>query len=331
MPTSASCLVVGAGISGLLAADRLSQAGFSVTVVDKARAVGGRMATRRIGEAVCDHGAQFLTARDPHFKQLLDQWESRGLLSRWGDGIFHGTPSPPFAVGGSLYRGHPSMTSIAKGYASSLNVVLGSHIVSLASDGKQWSATTEAGSRFDTDAVILTPPLPQSMAVLERGGIELPDEMSAELSAVVYQPVIALLAVLDRASGVPEPGGIFPESDVIRWIADNRQKGISPRVCALTIHATPEFSAGHFEDHPDDLTRLLLGNASEFIGGGKVVESSLHRWRFSEPMMHLNVRCILALDHPPLLLAGDAFGSPRVEGAALSGLAAANLLIDLNT
>ena len=46
-----SCIVVGAGISGLLAAHELRNAGWHVTVLDKGRGVGGRMATRRLGGA----------------------------------------------------------------------------------------------------------------------------------------------------------------------------------------------------------------------------------------------------------------------------------------
>ena len=41
-------IVVGAGLGGLTAAQRLSQAGYQVLVLDKSRGVGGRMATRRV-------------------------------------------------------------------------------------------------------------------------------------------------------------------------------------------------------------------------------------------------------------------------------------------
>ena len=73
-------VIVGAGISGLVAADELRAAGAHVSVVDKGRSPGGRLATRRIGAATLDHGAQFFTVRTPAFQHRVDAWIERGLV-----------------------------------------------------------------------------------------------------------------------------------------------------------------------------------------------------------------------------------------------------------
>ena len=90
-------VVIGAGMSGLVAARELVAAGARVRVIDKGRSVGGRLATRRIGDARLDHGAQFFTVRTPAFQQRVDDWLDRGLVRVWthgfgdGDGarVFH--------------------------------------------------------------------------------------------------------------------------------------------------------------------------------------------------------------------------------------------------
>ena len=62
-------LIVGAGLSGLVAARRLvDHYGAPVELVDKGRGVGGRLATRRMDGDRFDHGAQYFTARDPVFR-----------------------------------------------------------------------------------------------------------------------------------------------------------------------------------------------------------------------------------------------------------------------
>ncbi|MBE0566903.1 MAG: NAD(P)-binding protein [Krumholzibacteria bacterium] len=61
--TAADVLVVGAGMSGLMAAQTLTDQGVRVLVLEKDSSVGGRLATRRIGGGRADQGAQFFTAR----------------------------------------------------------------------------------------------------------------------------------------------------------------------------------------------------------------------------------------------------------------------------
>ena len=60
-----SCIVVGAGLSGLVAAQTLQGAGTRVTVLEAEDEVGGRMRTDRVGNGVFDHGAILHRARRP--------------------------------------------------------------------------------------------------------------------------------------------------------------------------------------------------------------------------------------------------------------------------
>lgn len=48
MENSSECIIVGGGISGLIIATLLQRRGMKVTVLDKGRGIGGRLATRRI-------------------------------------------------------------------------------------------------------------------------------------------------------------------------------------------------------------------------------------------------------------------------------------------
>ena len=77
------CVVVGAGLAGLIAARTLVAEGHSVTVVDKGRSVGGRLATRRIAGATVDHGAQFFTVRDPEFADIVSRWVDADVVHEW--------------------------------------------------------------------------------------------------------------------------------------------------------------------------------------------------------------------------------------------------------
>jgi predicted NAD/FAD-dependent oxidoreductase len=312
-----SVVVVGAGMAGLLAARTLQDAGYAVVVLDKGRGVGGRMATRRFGKAVCDHGAQFMTVRDPTFQTLVRRWQAAGVLTQWCLGFSEEGDGHP------RYRGTPSMTAVPKFLASSLTVRLQQRVVTIALENDRWCVKTESGENFFGGALILTAPVPQSLALLAESGVALPAAMAAELTAITYEPCLAVVATLDSPGAVPPPGAVKVTDGVVSWLADNQAKGISP-VPSLTIHASSKFSRTHLEGDLKEAGRQLIEAVHPWLGASRVMEFQVHRWRYSKPIQTHRELCVMTCAGPPLALAGDAFGgSGRIEGAALSGLAAA--------
>ena len=129
---------------------------------------------------------------------------------------------------------------------------------------------------------------------------------------------------LNRLSLVPSPGGIQFAGGPIAWLADNQQKGIS-MVPALTVHASGAFSRQHFDDPPEQVAAALIDLVRPWIDGDPstaIVGQSLHRWKFATPTTIIPAPLVAAVTSPPIVCCGDAFGGPKVEGAASSGLAA---------
>ena len=312
-------LVVGAGMAGLIAAAELRRAGRRVLVLDKGRSVGGRLASRRIDGATFDHGAQFITTRDPRFAAVLEQGRQNGAMEEWCRG-FAGNPD-----GHARWRGKPAMSAVAKHIALGLDVHLEMPVVALRRAEDRWRAETTTGRTFTAGAVVLTPPVPQSLAMLDAGGIILAPEMRARLEAVEYERCLAVMAVLNGPSRIPPPGGLTPADGPIAWIADNQLKGISAEP-AVTIHATHAFSLEHWDRDRQESGRALLDAAAPWLGAG-VKTFQVHGWRYSKPMRVDDEPCVLVDKSPPLVLAGDAFAGPRVEGAAVSGWAAAAAIL----
>jgi predicted NAD/FAD-dependent oxidoreductase len=119
------------------------------------------------------------------------------------------------------------------------------------------------------------------------------------------------------------------KGEPLDWIGDNQRKGISD-LPAITVHAGPKWSRAHFEDAEAEITRQLISLAGDRLGADlfdRVVDSSLARWRYSWVTNAHPEPFLAASEDPALLFCGDAFGQPKVEGAALSGLAAADYLL----
>ena len=303
--------VVGAGISGLLLARSLQDAGASVVVLEKSRGFGGRMATKRVGEAVFDPGAQFFTARDQEFAALAATWTDAGLVANWPES------SHRRAIGNS------GMTAVPKALAEGLEI-LRQHKVSSATRHACgcWELEIEDQGIVRAERLLLTRPVPQSLALLKTGGVSLPPEAKASLEQITYYPCLALLVVLSAASAVPAEGVALTEGPV-RWIADNVKKGLVQNVpAAVTIHATPDFSSEHYGKNEAEIAALLFPAVARWLGA-PVLSATLHRWKFSEPKTLHPERCVW-LPELGLGFAGDAFGGPKIEGAALSGLALAD-------
>jgi len=312
-------LVIGAGMAGLTAAAELQRAGRRVLVLDKGRGVGGRLASRRIDGATFDHGAQFITTRDSRFAAVLEQGRQDGAVEEWCRG-FAGSVD-----GHARWRGKPAMSAVAKYLALGLDLHLEMPVVALRRAGVRWRAETTRGRTFIAGAVVLTPPVPQLLAMLDAGGIVLAPELRTRLAAIEYERCLAVMAVLEGPSRIPPPGGLAPAHGPIAWVADNQLKEISAEP-AVTIHATHAFSLEHWDRDRQESGRVLLEAAAPWLGA-EIRTFRVHGWRYSKPMRVDEEPCVLVRQSPPLVLAGDAFAGPRVEGAALSGWAAAEAIL----
>ena len=338
-------IVIGAGIAGLCAARELVAAGLRVLVLDKSRGIGGRMATRRVGAAVCDHGAQFFTVRGDDFAAVVTAARRDAAVATWCDGFAQMEPDGSLVAAGDghpRWRGSRGMTDLPKWLAERLAAADGRCEIRSQATVKA-VATVVGGVRIELEdgtggrgtlfarGALLTAPVPQAIDLMTAGGMLGPgggtDAAARDaLATVAYDPCFALMLVLDRPSRVPPPGGIqfAAGQQPIAWLADNFQKGVSP-VPALTVHATGAFSRDHFATPPEEVATMLLDAARPWIDGDPataVVEHSLHRWKFALPTTLIPEPLVVVSATPPVACCGDAFAGPRVEGAAASGLAA---------
>lgn len=307
-------VVIGAGLSGLVAARELTGVGVEVEVIDKGRSPGGRLATRRVGDAVIDHGAQFFTVRTPAFRHRVDDWIDRGLVTVWSQGFVTDDGHPRYCAA----RG---MNSLAKDLAVGLDIACSTmgFAVRRGDDGaRRWTVVIDDGTTRTADRVLITTPLPQAFALLADAGVEL----DGTLMRTEYDRTIALLATLDRPPMVPPPGGVQHPTHEVSFVADNAAKGISS-IPALTLHASPTWSETHWDD--DDLADRLETLAAPWVGQATIVEAQVKKWRFATPRMPWPDPCWVSPDGT-VVLAGDAFAGPRIEAAHNSGLAAAHAL-----
>jgi predicted NAD/FAD-dependent oxidoreductase len=302
-------VVVGAGLAGLVAAADLTAAGQPVMVLEQGPLVGGRLATASWGGGRLDMGAQFFTVRSKEFAAVAADWLEGGAACEWCRGF----AQPP--DGYPRYAGRLGMVSLADQLAAGLDVRCGLAVSAVRPGGTGWTVDVSGGMAVPASAVILTAPVPESVALL--------DQPVTALDGVAYEPTLAVGVLLDGASAVPPPGGVQLSDGPFSFEADNQAKGISSRP-AVTLHASGALSAERWDD-PSVLADLV-GEGRRWFGKASVVDARLVRWPYARPVVLYPSRC---LTWGTLVFAGDAFGEARVEGAVLSGQAAAAAVLDL--
>ena len=324
-------MVVGAGVAGCVAARRLVAEGADVVVVDKGVSAGGRVATRRVDGAHLDHGAQFFSVRSDEFASLVDELTREGCGVRvWGEGFAqarHVADGPDAADAGG--DGHPrysvtgGLNRLVRTLADPLDVRTDTRVDRVSRVDAGWEVGTVGGERVRAGAVVLTPPVPQSLAI---AGAWMPSAVEQRLSQVAYDPCVALLVRLDGAPALPSPGGVQLAQGPVCFLGDNVAKGASDEP-AVTVHLDPRASADAYDRDDDLVADEVLTAVAAWLGDARVRTVQVKRWRYSQPRTSVDDRAVVAdVDGAPVVFAGDAFGEAKVEGAARSGMAAARAL-----
>lgn len=317
--------VVGAGVAGLACARTLADHGFDVTVFDKGRGPGGRTATRRVDPGLAfDHGAQYFTARHPDFARAVRTWLGRGVVAAWGGRVVKleggvaadTTPQP-------RYVGVPGMSAVAAHLAATLAVRRATRVARVARTPAGWQVVDEAGGGSGPfDFLVAALPAPQAAEVLA------PHPFAAEAAGTPMAPCwAALVAFADRLD-VPWDGA-FVHGSPLSWVARNSSKPGRPGGAdCWVLHAGAGWSASHLEESPDAVAPQLLDAFAAATGRAlpPAVYRAAHRWRYSLGADPAD-RTTLFDAAAGLAVCGDWLAGGRVEGAFLSGVAAAGRIV----
>jgi hypothetical protein len=329
MNKSLEVAVIGAGLSGLVCARVVSDHGHRVRVFDKARGPGGRMSTRRAGEWQFDHGAQYFTVRDPPFSGSVERWLQDGIVAPW-DGRIAVLDLGAVTVkeGDSTERfvAVPGMNAICQHLAMNTSVRFDTRIDRLEQRANQWLLTSSSGAKLGPfDAVVVSAPAPQTGLLLE----SVAPGLAARAAAVEMAPCWAVMAGFATSPDL-EFDGAFVHGSPLGWVARNASKPGRPNGETWVLHGTPEWTREHLELEAKEAAQRLLAALRDAVGGlaEAPVHLEAHRWRFALPITVVPDECLF---DPDLSLAacGDWCGGPRVEGAFLSGRAAARRILSL--
>ncbi|MCA1064132.1 FAD-dependent oxidoreductase [Rossellomorea sp. AcN35-11] len=312
-------IIIGAGLSGIMAARTLRQNGLKdITIIEKSKSVGGRLATRRIGEGKADHGAQFFTVRSRELQSDVEKWLQSGWIKKW-----FGHPYP-------RYTSVNGMNTLAKSLAGELSVKLNSTVSSIFEkrDG-HLELTLDNGEKLLGSHLLVTAPVPQTLALL-------PGMESRELANITFAPCFVGMFTLEKDNILPAIGHKdegLPSG--VERIVDHHKKGISS-TATVSVYMTGEWSKKRFEHRDNDILREIEEAAALYLGPlHHMNDAQLKRWKYAEAEEVVRTPYVEAGKDHRILICGDAFlreddeaGRTRFESAYLSGLSAGERLVE---
>lgn len=333
-------LIVGAGMCGISLARELSRdSSIKWLMIDKAKSVGGRMATRRIDGQKFDHGAQFFTARSAEFKNFVDGMIKAGVVREWTRGFNNLAPNP-------VLDGHPrysainGMNQLPKRMIEGLpseQVIIGEKITGITCESSHWVLKSEAGKRWGARNIVLTMPAPQAADLL--GALDDADftfNLRQKILGVDYDPCVAVMGFFQHLDFLGNDSAYQFTSGSIAFISDNGAKHVSPQRGALTIHLSAEASRLVYDLSEEEILNFTLQELRLKFPSSTIDPPNyfqVHRWKFASPRSFFAepfLECTrnedvagAGLASLRLFYAGEAFLKPTIEGAFLSGLAVA--------
>ncbi len=313
--------VVGAGLAGLTVAHKLAAAGVEVTLFEKERGPGGRMASERLGgtsQGAIDTGAQYFTIRNPAFREFLIRQAGTDCWGLWHGRFRYQNTDRRWEMmrPAERYVGIPQMSAITCALSRGLSVRSGVRIQGLwRSDNGCWALTDADGGRYDGfDAVILTAPPIQSAELLSQGDARALAEddrlrvsqMQACWTAVAHFP--------DGAGADFE--ALMPKQSRLNWAANNSSKpGRQGAGEWWVLHGDPDWSDDHSVADPQQVAWQLMQELRR-VGGITAVptEVRVHRWQYARARTSTRTGHLWFPDSG-IAIIGDWLDGGRVEGA----------------
>lgn len=335
-PLPEPVIVVGAGVSGLSCARALRAAGREVILLERARGVGGRCATRRLEGQPVDFGLTFLHGRSPDFLAALAQVPATPIPG-WPSMVTgHGQPCQPAAFTPAEQRlaFAEGVVAFPRQLAKGLDVRLEQRVTRLEAAGPRVLLETEGGGEHQAPVVVLALAAEQTKALLESMATPSPEVRGARalLGLAHSQASLALLALYPDDAPLPTWQMYYPqESRVLQLVSNETSKRPPGAKKSLVFQARPAWARAHLDDAA--WPELLLAEAGRLMGPWAAAPTvrHAHRWTWArtDPAAELAGPMLLRLPGGGLVgLCGDRFApGGGVEAAWTSGRALAHRIL----
>ena len=327
--------IVGAGAAGAAAAYALRETGHEVTVFEKSRGVCGRAATRRKHGCTYDHGANYIKADSDRVTELVTETlPTEGLVTVeepvWT--FDHaGQISESDRQEARKWSYEAGITQLAKRLFAETDaeVAFETRVGGLTRDGDGWRLRDiDDGALGRFDAVLLTPPAPQTADLLAATDWDDPlaEELTAAVDAVPFRTIYSVLLHYPFELDVPWYGLVNTDRDhEVGWLSrESCKPGHVPDGELLVAQMSPAWSRRRYDDPSEAVKADAASLVADLLEDDRLADpdwTDRQGWRYALPDEAPPADPLRAAEEHDLYLAGDwVEGDGRVHLAVESGL-----------
>lgn len=311
--------IIGAGLSGLTIANKIKDKAH-VVIFEKARGVGGRIATRRAEPYQFDHGAQFFKAKTHDFKSFIDPMIKDGVLKAWEARFAeidngHIINKRQWSCDDPHYVGVSSMNAMAKFLSKDLTIQLNTKVSSIKKYQDKWIVEDSEGANLgEYDWVISTIPAEQMFDIFESSQLKKP-----AIEKVQMQGCFSLMLGFQRPLELEFDAALIRGAD-ISWVSVNSSKPGRKKAFSLLVHSTNKWADEHIDDNKTEVLQYLCREVSEVIGVdlSQADHKDIHCWRYANVAKQKGVTHYIDGKNK-ICVCGDWFIHGRVESAFITG------------
>ena len=319
--------VIGAGITGIALANLL-QKKVNLTIFEKSRGVGGRMATRRAEPYKFNHGAQYFKIENKEFKNFLQPLIQNKIIKHLEANhieILNKEVIKRTKTYNKIYYTPVSkMNSVVK-YLINNNffIKLLCKIDKTIKENDKWFIIdSDKASYGPYDWLFITIPPNQALEILYNNF-----KFLDIIKKIKMRSCYSLMLGFDKIKEFDFDTALFLDEDV-RWLSIRKKIIENKKYYNLLINSSYNFAEKNVNGSKDKISDYLIKQVSDIIKYelNNYEHKALHFWKYAMSEKNNNLGSLLDEDLK-VIVCGDWCMNGKVEGGFLSAKDAAKKLI----
>ncbi len=319
--------VIGAGITGVTLANLL-QKEVNLTVFEKSRGVGGRMATRRAEPYQFNHGTQYFKIENEEFKDFMQPLMRNKIIKPLRTNyieIFNKKVIKRTKMyNQKYYTAESNMNSVVKYLINNKFYIklLCKIEKTIKKNGKWFIIDSENLSYGPYDWLFITIPSDQAIEILNNDF-----KLLNIIKKLKMRSCFSLMLGFDKIKEFDFDTALFLDEDV-QWLSISKKILEKKKYYNLLINSSYNFAEQNINGSKDKISNYLIKQVSDILKFdlNNYDHKALHFWKYAMSEKNNNLGSLLDEDLK-VIICGDWCMNGKVEGGFLSAKNAANKLL----